>query len=156
MHVFSNAEPRTPHAEQGHLLHHSPSAISHYASAMSTPSSTSDPERDRRLAHKARLGPRYATPLGDVVSWVMNDAEMQRRKRFLKVTGALKSVLTEQQLGRIKPTAFMNGILTIDVRDGMLLAELKQHLEARLLDACAQAGTGVTRIRWRLARGQFL
>lgn len=112
------------------------------------------PERDRRLASRPRLGPRYATSVGDVAKWVMGDAEMQRRKRFLRVTGVLKEVLDPRHINRIKPIRFAGGTLTIDVADGPLLAELRQHLEPRLLEACARAGTGVERIQWRLARGR--
>lgn len=112
------------------------------------------PERDRRLAQRTRLGPRYATPVGDVAKWVLGDAEMQRRKRFLRVSGVLKEVLDPKYLSRIRPLRFADGQLTIEVLDGPLLAELRQHAEPRLLAACARQGTGVERILWRLGRGR--
>jgi hypothetical protein len=84
----------------------------------------------------------------------MGDAEMQRRRRFLHVTGAFQEVLDATRLARVKPMRFAGGVLTVDVVDGLLLAELKQHFEKRLIDACARHGTGVSRIQWRLARGR--
>ncbi len=111
------------------------------------------PERDRLLASRPRLGPRRAVSVGEVVRWVMGDAEMQRRRRFLRVTDALKAAIDAKHLNRIKPIRFAGGLLTIEVVDGPLLAEMKQHVEPRLLTALAQAGTGVERIRWTLARG---
>jgi hypothetical protein len=112
------------------------------------------PERDRNLAGRTRYGPRYATPLGDVAKWVMEDAQMRERRRFQRVVTVLKAVLEPARLSRLKPVRCASGVLTIDVFDGPFLAELKQHLEPRLLDECARQGTGVSRIVWRLARGR--
>ena len=112
------------------------------------------PERDRALARRTHYGPRFATPLGEVAKWVMNDAQMRERRRFQHVAGVLKALIDPARLSRLKPVRCAGGVLTIEVLDGPLLAELKQHLESRLLDECARQGTGVSRIIWRLARGR--
>jgi hypothetical protein len=110
------------------------------------------PERDRAIARKVRLGPRYASGLGDVTADLLRDDDMREKKRFLRVAGALKTVLEPRLLDRIKPVRCQEGALTLEVRDGPLLAELKQYFESRLLAEFAKQGTGISRVVWRLAR----
>lgn len=113
----------------------------------------SDPERDRRLARKPRYAWRNATGLGDLVSTFMRSDEVRRMKRFTAVAEGLAAVLPEARLARIRAVGISQGALTLEVADSVLLAELRSHHQAALLAALAEAGAGVTRITWRLARG---
>jgi predicted nucleic acid-binding Zn ribbon protein len=110
------------------------------------------PERDRALAARPKLGGRWATPLGDVVGALMKSEEVQRMRRFQRVNGALKDCLPEGHRAKLKPTQLRGGVLTIDVADGLLLAELRQHHTHAVIAALAAAGTGVSRVVWRLER----
>jgi hypothetical protein len=82
----------------------------------------------------------------------MKSEEIQRLRRFQRVNGALSGALPASQLARITPIQLKGGVLTIDVADGLLLAELRQHHAQRLLAALATAGTGVSRVHLRLAK----
>lgn len=114
----------------------------------------SNPERDRRLAGRARYRYRAANALGDEIESLLGSETFRRLKRFQKVTDALKAALGDQLLPKLKPTRIQAGVLTIEVLDGPLLAELRQHRERAVLQALAQAGTGVTDILWRIARSR--
>ena len=89
---------------------------------------------------------------GDVVGALMKSEEIQRMRRFQRVNGALKDALPERHRAKLKPTQLKGGVLTIEVDDGLLLAELRQHHNHAVLGALATAGTGVSRVVWRLAR----
>jgi predicted nucleic acid-binding Zn ribbon protein len=115
-------------------------------------SGTSDPLRDRQLAAQPRLRARNATPLADAVDGWLKSEEARRLRRFQRVAAALKQSLDARALARVRPLTFRSGVLTLEVTDGPLLAELRQHRQHALLDALAKAGTGVSRIQWRLAR----
>jgi hypothetical protein len=110
------------------------------------------PERDRLLAAKPRYAPRRPVALGSVVSELMRSEEIQRLRRFQRINGALRSALSASQLAKITPIQLKGGVLTIDVSDGPLLAELRQHHAQQLLTALAAAGTGVSRVQLRLAQ----
>lgn len=82
----------------------------------------------------------------------MQSEDLRRLRRFQRVAGALKSVLDERRLARLKPVHLASGTLTIEVADGPLLAEMRQHHHHAVLAALAAHGTGVSRLVWRLAR----
>lgn len=90
--------------------------------------------------------------LGSVVADLMRSEEIQRLRRFQRVNGALRGALGAAQLARITPVQLKGGVLTIEVADSPLLAELRQHHAQLLLAALAAAGTGVSRVQLRLAR----
>lgn len=113
-----------------------------------------NPERDRRIAARPRYRYRAANALGDEIESLLGSETFRRLKRFQKVTDALKQVLGEPLLAKLKPVRMQNGVLTIEVLDGPLLAELRQHRERAVLLALAAAGTGVTQVLWRLARSR--
>ena len=113
-----------------------------------------DPERDRRLAARPRYRYRAAESLGGEIESLLGSETFRRLKRFQKVTDALKQALGERLLTKLKPVRLQNGALTIEVLDGPLLAELRQHRERAVLQALAGAGTGVTQVLWRLARSK--
>jgi hypothetical protein len=112
----------------------------------------SGPERDRRLSAKPRYGYRNTQPLAHEISQLLGSETFRRLRRFQRVNDALKSALGATFLSRIKPTSLKAGVLIIDVADSPLLAEIKQHYEFRVIKALADAGTGVSRVQWRLAR----
>ena len=114
----------------------------------------SNPKRDRRLAARPRYRFRDAEPLGDEIEALLGSETIRRLKRFQKVTDALKGAVGEAILAKLKPVRLQAGVLTVEVLDGPLLAELRQHRERAVLQALAQAGTGVTAVQWRIARSK--
>jgi len=117
----------------------------------STPPGPS-PERDRLLAAQPRYAPRRPVAVDAVVADLMRSEEIQRLRRFQRINGALRGALSASQLAKITPIQLKGGVLTIDVSDGPLLAELRQHHAHQLLTALAAAGTGVSRVQLRLAQ----
>jgi predicted nucleic acid-binding Zn ribbon protein len=91
-------------------------------------------------------------PVSALVDVLMKSEEIQRLRRFQRVATALAEVLSSTQTAKIKPVQLRGGVLTIDVFEGLLLAELRQHHAHRLLAALAAAGTGVSRVVLRLAK----
>ena len=114
----------------------------------------SNPDRDRRLAAQPRYRFRAADPLSDEIEDLIGSETFRRLKRFQKVTDALKSAVGPAILAKLKPVRLQAGILTIEVLDGPLLAELRQHRERTVLQALAHGGTGVTGVQWRIARSK--
>ena len=114
----------------------------------------SNPDRDRRLAGRPRYRFRAANPLADEIQDLLGSETFRRLKRFQKVTDALTSSLGATILAKLKPVRLQAGVLTIEVLDGPLLAELRQHRERAVLQALAHAGTGVTDVQWRIARSK--
>lgn len=114
----------------------------------------SNPDRDRRLAGRPRYRYRAANALSEEMESLLGSETFRRLRRFQKVTDALKGVLGDVILARLKPVRLQAGILTIEVADGPLLAELRQHRERAVLQALAHAGTGVTGVQWRIARSK--
>ncbi len=112
----------------------------------------SNPDRDLHLARRQRLGFRRAEPLANEIEDLLGSEDFQRMRRFQKVNGALRQVLSVAQIQRLKPVSLKAGLLTIEVTDGPLLAELRQHHERAVLNALAHAGTGVSKVVWRLGR----
>ncbi len=112
----------------------------------------SGPERDRRLSAKPRYGYRATKPLAHEISQLLRSETFRKLRRFQRVNDALKSALGETFLSRIKPTSLKAGVLIIEVADSPLLAEIKQHYDHRVTQSLADAGTGVSRVQWRLAR----
>jgi hypothetical protein len=109
-----------------------------------------DPERDRRLAAQARHGRRAAEPLADTVGGFLGSEEMARIRRFQRVAPVLRQVLGEALCARVRPLRLAGGVLTVEVADGPAMHELRQHHAHALLAALASAGTGVSRVAWRL------
>ena len=112
----------------------------------------SNPDRDLHLARRQRLGFRRAEPLANEIAHLLGSEDFQRMRRFQKVNGALREVLSAAQVQRLKAVSLKAGLLTIEVIDGPLLAELRQHHERAVLDVLARAGTGVSKVAWRLGR----
>lgn len=112
------------------------------------------PERDRRLAAQPRYRFRAAQPLGSEIEQLLGSETFRRLKRFQKVTDALKAAVGANLLTRLKPVRMQAGVLTVEVLDGPLLAEMRQHHERKVLQSLAQAGTGVTAVTWRIARSR--
>lgn len=110
------------------------------------------PERDRALARKPRLGFRKAEGIDSLVRGFLSSDEVRQMKRFAAVRGALAETLTEKELAKVKPISIAAGVLSMEVADGVLLGELRNHRNHDLLSALAEAGTTVTRIAWRLAK----
>jgi len=73
-------------------------------------------------------------------------------RRFGRVAGALTKALPAKALGKVRPVDLRAGTLTLEVDDSPLLAELRQHHAHALQVELAAAGTGVSRVQWRLAR----
>lgn len=108
--------------------------------------------RDRQLAAQARYGPRRAVALADALDDFRGSAEYGAMRRFARVNGAIAAVLPAAASGRVRPLALRSGVLTLEVADGVLLAELRATIARRLLVSLAAAGTGVSRLAWRVAR----
>ena len=119
---------------------------------MVTPLPPSGPERDRRQAQRHRQGPRWAEPLGDVLDSVLDREALARMRRFGRVAGALTRTLPAKAVGKVRPVDLRAGTLTLEVDDSPLLAELRQHHAHAVQAELASAGTGVSRVQWRLAR----
>ena len=112
----------------------------------------SNPDRDRQQAKRHRYGFRDAEPVADSMSSFLDSPEAQRMRRFQKVAPALREALSPVLLTKVTPVRMQNGVLTIEVSDGMALHELRQHASHDLLEALAAHGTGISGLQWRLAK----
>ncbi len=112
----------------------------------------SDPDRDRRLAAKPKEGWRRAEDLGRLVEDFKRSPEFAAMRRFTRINAALRDALPASAHGKVKPLAMRAGTITLEVVDGILLAELRTTCTRRILDALAAGGTGATRLVWRVAR----
>lgn len=112
----------------------------------------SDPDRDRRLAARARHGWRHAEGLGDAIDDFRHSAEFAAMRRFTRVHDALRAALPGHAHAKVRATALKAGTLTLEVADGVLLAELRAHHARAVIAALAAGGTGATRLIWRVAR----
>ena len=110
------------------------------------------PERDRWLARKPRLGPRRAESIDHLVRGFLSSEDVRRMKRFARVRGAIDAVLAERERKKVQAVSLQAGVLTLEVADSVLLGELRNHRAHALLAALAEAGTGVTRLNWRIVR----
>lgn len=120
--------------------------------AASSASSASTPERDRALARKPRLGFRRAEGIDALVRGFLSSDDVRKMKRFAAVRGALDRVLSDKEQPKVQAMHLAAGVLTLEVSDGVLLGELRNHRTHDLLSSLGEAGTTVTRIAWRLAR----
>lgn len=114
----------------------------------------SDPERDRRLAHQVRHGPRHASEVGDLVAQWMKGPEAKRLARLRHVADALAAVLDPDILLKVRPVSVQTGTLVLEVDDHLLMAELRNHHQHRIVKALVDHGTGLNRMQWRLAGGR--
>lgn len=112
------------------------------------------PERDRTLAARVRHGPRGAIPVSEVLDRVLDREALARMRRFGRVAGVLRAHLSERERAKVRPVALAGGTLTLEVDDGMLLAELAQHRAPALTEALIAGGTGAIKVRFRLTRAQ--
>lgn len=112
----------------------------------------SNPERDRRLAGEPRYQPRRAQELGDLVKSFMRSDEVRRMKRFQAVAAALAEVVPAERLAKVRPVSIAAGVLTLEVADAVLMAELRAHHQAALVASLTAHGAAANRIQWRLAR----
>src|SRR4051812_3261438 len=110
------------------------------------------PERDRDLARRPRNRPRYAASVSDLVAGLMEGEAAKRMRRFTKVVAALNRVLDERTRAKVKPVGLAAGTLTLEVTDGTLMSELRQHRDHELRAALVAAGSAVDRIVWRVQR----
>lgn len=112
------------------------------------------PERDRRIASRVRQGFRGAVPVGDVLDSVLDRETLARMRRFGRVAGVLRAQLSQAERDKVRPVTLAGGTLTLEVDDGLLLAELAQHRAHAIEAALVAAGTGAGKVRFRLARGR--
>ncbi len=110
------------------------------------------PERDRRLANKPRYGYRKAKPLREEIEQLIGSETFRKLKRFQRVNDALKVAIGEKFMTRIRPVSAKAGTLVIEVADSPLLAELKQHYHYKIINALSSAGTGISRVQYRIGR----
>jgi hypothetical protein len=131
-----------------------PSYIAPSFPSMSKPSSLPppSPERDRAVANQPRYGRRNAVHVGDIIDSIMSSEDIKRMRRFQRISRTLKECLDEKSLKKVKPQQIKLGVLTLEVADTMLLAELRQHHGPRLLAALVASGTGISKLAWRLRR----
>jgi len=112
----------------------------------------SDPERDRRLASRVRLGWRTPKPIGGLVDAWTSSAEYRRQQRMRQVRLALVEILGETLAARVEPVSLTARGLTLAVADALLLAELRNHVHHELLAALAERGVGTQTVIYRLRR----
>ena len=110
------------------------------------------PERDRMLARKPRQGPRWAEGIDHLVKGFLSSEDVRRMKRFARVRGAIDRVLSDKERPKVAAVSLTAGVLTLEIADGVLLGELRNHRSQALLEALIEDSTGVTRIAWRLRR----
>lgn len=112
----------------------------------------STPERDRALASRPRDGWRRAEGLDRELDSFRRSPEYAAMRRFARIHGALNEVLPERARGKVKAVNLRAGTLVLEVADGVLLAELRLTCARQVLAALAAAGTGTSRLTWRVAR----
>ena len=111
------------------------------------------PERDRRLAAIPRERARTVQPVEDLVASFMSSEAMRRMKRMKAISAALFAVLSPAQVAKVHPHSLVDGTLTIEVDDAILLSELRNHRQTDLLVALAAQRSEVSRIMWRRRKG---
>lgn len=110
------------------------------------------PERDRQLAAQPHPGYRRPAELGETVKLLRASPEYAAMRRFARVHGVLMRALPPTAQGKVKAVAMRDGAITLEVADGVLLSELRSTCVRRLLAEFAAAGTGISRLTWRVAR----
>ena len=111
-----------------------------------------DPQRDRQLAARHRTAWRSPADLGSELKRLRGSPDFAAMRRFAKVHGALEEILPPHAIGRVRALSIRDGTCTLAVADGVLCAELRSTCARRILAALAAAGTGTTRLAWRVAR----
>jgi hypothetical protein len=91
----------------------------------------SDPERDRRLAQRARYGHRRAANLDEAVGGYFASAEVQRIRRFQRVAPALVRTLPPELLRAVSPVRLQEGALTLEVADGVACTNCASTMRLR-------------------------
>lgn len=119
---------------------------------MLTLATMDSPERDRWVARQVRHGPRRAQGVGDLVDAVLNREERNRMRRYGKAVAVLRAHLPAAVHARIRPVDLRGGVLTVAVKDSVLLSEMTQHHAAGLQQALVAAGTGISRVRFIVRR----
>ncbi|MEK7415801.1 MAG: DciA family protein [Planctomycetota bacterium] len=119
---------------------------------MTTQSSSPGPDRDRQLAAQPRDGYRAAALLGETLAQLRASKEYASMRRFARVHGALERALPATAHGKVRAIGLRDGVLTLEVANGVLLAELRSTCARRLLSEFATARTGISRLTWRVAR----
>lgn len=111
-----------------------------------------DPARDRAIASRPRSWPARVGSLGDELERMRRSPEYAAMRRFARIHGTLATALPERARGRVRALSVKGGTATLEVADGVLLAELRATAARAILEALAAAGTGVSRLAWRVAR----
>ncbi len=112
----------------------------------------SDPERDRALAAKPRDGRRRVGVLGNAVEDFRRSPEFAAMRRFTRIHAALREAMPAAAHAKVRALSLRAGTVTLEVSDGILLAELRATCTRRILEALAAGRTGATRLAWRVAR----
>lgn len=112
----------------------------------------SSPERDRALARAHRARARRPAEIGDELRWLRQSPEYAAMRRFARVHGALTEILPEHARGKVRALSLSAGVCTLEAADGVICAELRSAWGRRILAGLAAAGTGATRLAWRVAR----
>ncbi len=84
----------------------------------------------------------------------MGSEAAKQMRRYTRVAAALNQTFAPEILAKLKPVALAAGVLTLEVADGPLLAELRQHRAHELQSALIATGSGVTKVIWRLRRAR--
>lgn len=109
-------------------------------------------QRDLAQARQVRFGARTPVAASALVETIIGGPAAVKIKKFLRVNAILAKELPEALRIRISPVRLEGGIVTIEVADSVLLAELRNHHQHRLVAALVAGGSGANRITWRLAK----
>ncbi len=108
--------------------------------------------RDMAIARKHRDKPRYSKDLGDVAKQWLRGPEANRLRKFQKINTVMEDYFDKQIFECIRAQSFNNGTLTLIIADSVLLSEIKNHHHHHLHEALIHAGTGVSKIVYRLKK----
>ena len=109
-------------------------------------------QRDLDQARQVRHGGRTAIAASALVETIIGGPAAVKIKKFLRINAVLAKELPAALRARITPVRLEGGIVTIEVADSVLLAELRNHHQHRLVAALVAGGSGANRITWRLAK----
>ncbi len=109
-------------------------------------------QRDREMARKQRFGGSRLESFDHLVKSFLSSDDVHRMRRFGRVRGSLDRVLTEAESAKVQPVRLVQGQLTLEVTDNILMSELRGHRQVALLASLAADHTGVTRLVWRLKK----
>jgi hypothetical protein len=110
----------------------------------------SNPERDQRLAHSTRYGPRTATALADLIQERLEDPIFRKGRQYAKIRSLIETVCGPQA-SYVRILALRGKTLLLSVEGGVRLSELRTFKERQLVCALVESGTGLDRVTWRLA-----